>query len=90
MPRHFNLCDNDTMDSQTTIPPELKARIEALTARSSLDEQEIIREALENGRSLAWQEEWLRRIDASTEAADRGEFATAERVDQVLNKYRPT
>lgn len=78
------------MESQTTIPPELRARIDALTARTSLNEQEILREALENGRSLAWQEEWMRRVDAGIEAADRGEFATQDEIDRVVNKYRPT
>ena len=37
----------------------------------------------------AWQEEWSRRIEAGIDAADRGEFASQEEIDQVVNKYRP-
>jgi predicted transcriptional regulator len=70
--------------------PELARRIDALVARTTLSREDILREALEEGRSLAWQEEWLRRVEAGRAEADRGDFATAEDIDRVPNKYRPS
>jgi len=77
------------MDESSAISPDLLARVDALAARTTMTREEIIRDALENGRSLAWQEELLRRIEAGETAADCGEFASREDVDRVLNKYRP-
>ena len=76
------------MDDSHPISPELMARVDALAARTAMTRAEIIREALEHGRSLAWQEEFLRRIEAGKAAADRGDFASDEDVARVLNKYR--
>ena len=78
------------MDESQTISPELLARVDALAARTTMTREEIIREALENGRSLAWQEEFVRRVEEGKAAADRGDFASPEDVERVLNKYRPT
>lgn len=69
--------------------PALVRRVDALVARTTLSRADILREALEEGRSLAWQEEWLRRVEAGNAAADRGDFATAEEIQRVLDKYRP-
>lgn len=69
--------------------PVLARRVDALVARTTLSRETILREALEQGRSLAWQEEWLRRIEAGKAAADRGDFATPEEINGVLDKYRP-
>jgi predicted transcriptional regulator len=69
---------------------DLARRVDALVARTTLSREDIVREALEEGRSLAWQEEWLRRIEAGKTAADKGDLAAAEEIDRVLNKYRPT
>ena len=41
------------------ISDELKARVDAIAARSSLSASEVITDALENGRSLEWQERFL-------------------------------
>ena len=76
------------MDDSQPISPELMARVDALAARTAMTREEIIREALEHGRSLAWQEEFLRRIEAGMAAANRGDFASDEDVARVLNKYR--
>lgn len=78
------------MDDGQILSPELMARVDALAARTDMTREEIIREALENGRSLAWQEEFLRRVEEGKAAADRGDFASPEEVQGVLNKYRPS
>lgn len=72
------------------IPEELKARVDAIAARSSFSPAEIIADALQNGHSLEWQERFLDKVAAGTAAADRGEFATGDEVDRVVNKYRPS
>jgi predicted transcriptional regulator len=76
------------MDDSRTIGPDLMARIDALAARTTLTREEIIREALEHGRSLAWQEQFLQRIEAGRAAADRGDFASPDEVERVLSKHR--
>ncbi len=78
------------MGEKLEIAPDLLARVDALAARTTMSRDEIIRDALENGRSLAWQEEWLRRIEEGKAAADKGDFASPEELERVLNKYRPT
>jgi predicted transcriptional regulator len=72
------------------ISEELKARVDAIAARSSLSASEVITDALENGRSLEWQERYLEKVAQGLAAADRGEFASADEVASVVNKYRPT
>ena len=78
------------MDENQIIAPELMARVDALAARTAMSREEIVRDALEHGRSLAWQEEWLRRIELGKAAADDGDFATDEEMEAAFNKYRPT
>jgi predicted transcriptional regulator len=78
------------MTIELKITPELQARIDAIAARSSLSTSEVIADALENGHSLEWQERFLDKVKAGIEAADRGEFASREDIDRVLNKYRPS
>jgi predicted transcriptional regulator len=72
------------------ISDSLKARLEAIAARSTLSAEEIVVDALANGRSLSWYERFLDDVEKGIAAADRGEFATDEDVARVLNKYRPT
>mgnify|MGYP000885492867 CR=1 FL=1 len=69
---------------------KVNARIQAIAARSNLTPAEIIRDVVENGLSLDWQERYLDGVEEGIAAADRGEFATQEDIDRVLNKYRPT
>jgi predicted transcriptional regulator len=78
------------MTIELEITPELRARIDAIAARSSLSVSEVIADALENGHSLEWQERFLDKVAAGIAAADRGEFATATEIERVLNKYRPS
>lgn len=72
------------------IPDDLKARVDAIAARSSLSPSEVIADALEHGHSLAWQERFLDKVASGIEAADRGEFASEDDVARVVNKYRPS
>ena len=71
------------------IPDELKARVDAIAARSNLSASQVIADALENGHSLEWQERFLAKVAAGLADADQGDFATDAEVDAVVNKYRP-
>ncbi|MBR0667614.1 transcriptional regulator [Roseomonas hellenica] len=72
------------------IPSDLQARIDAIAARSSLSPSEVIADALKNGRSLEWQERFLDKVAEGMQAAERGEFATSDDLDRVVNKCRPS
>lgn len=71
------------------IPAHLRARVDALAARSSLSAAEVIADALENGHSLEWQERYLEKVAAGLADADLGDFATDAEIGAVVNKYRP-
>jgi len=79
-----------SMSDKNGISEDLSRRIDKLTARSALTRQQIIEDALSHGRSLAWQEKWIEGVQDGIEEADRGDFATAEDIAAVLNKYNPT
>ena len=70
------------------IPDNLKARVDAIAARSNLSPSEVIADALENGHSLEWQEQFLDKVAQGIDAADRGDFATSDEVARTMNKYR--
>jgi len=71
------------------IAEELKARVDAIAARSSLSPSQVIADALENGHSLEWQERFLEKVGAGLVDADRDAFATDDELAAVVNKYRP-
>ncbi|MEQ1901903.1 MAG: transcriptional regulator [Devosia sp.] len=71
------------------IPAHLRARVDALAARSSLSAAEVIADALENGHSLEWQERYLEKVAAGLDDADLGDFATDAEIGAGVNKYRP-
>ncbi|GEM_PF-3970732 len=77
------------MDIELDMPPELLARVDALAARTGATRSRIIRDALERGWSVAWQEEWLRRVEEGLEAADKGEFAADSDVEAAFDRHRP-
>lgn len=77
------------MTVKLDITADLAARINALAARSNLSASDIVRDALENGRSIEWQERFLEKVALAVEEADRGAFAEAQDIERVLNKYRP-
>ncbi len=72
------------------VDPGLSRRIDALARKTAKSRDEIVREALEHGRSLAWQEKWVAGVEEGLAEAERGEFASPEAVRRVLNKHRPT
>lgn len=72
------------------LPDNLRARVEAIAARSSLTPAQIIADALEHGRSLAWQERFLERVASGLAEAEQGQFASEREIEAILNKYRPS
>jgi predicted transcriptional regulator len=77
------------MTLKLDITADLAARIDALAARSNLSASDIVRDALENGRSIEWQERFLDKVALAVDEADRGAFADPQEIQRVLNKYRP-
>ena len=71
------------------IPDDLHARVDAIARRSGLSSSQVVADALANGYSLDWQEQFLDRVAAGVDAADRGDFAADDEIARVLNKYRP-
>ncbi|MCR6673499.1 CopG family ribbon-helix-helix protein [Devosia ginsengisoli] len=71
------------------IADDLKARVDAIAARSSLSPSQVIADALENGHSLEWQERFLEKVAAGLDDADREAFATDDQLAAIVNKYRP-
>ena len=76
------------MNIKIDIDPKLSSRIDALAARLGTSPSEIVRDALEHGRSVAWQEEWLRRIEAGIAAADSGDFGDDDDIAALLARHR--
>jgi len=76
------------MTIELEITAELKARIRSIAARSNRSESEVIADALENGHSLDWQEQFLDKVAAGLAAAERGDFASPADLQRILNKYR--
>ncbi len=77
------------MTMELEITQELQSRIASIAARSSRSVSEVVAEALENGRSLDWQEWFLDKVAQGIAAADRAEFASSADLERVRNKYRP-
>jgi len=76
------------MTVETDRSPELLGRIEAIARRSGLSEAQVVADALDNGHSLEWQEQFLDKIAAGIDAADREDFATHDEISQVRNRFR--
>ncbi len=76
------------MPLELTIAPEMRARIDAIATRHGLSPSQIVADALENGRSVEWQEIYLEKVTAGMAAAERGDFATDAEIAAVRNKYR--
>lgn len=76
------------MSSKVDLAPDLSERVVALAARRGTSQDEILRDALEHGRSLDWQEEWLRRVEQGVAAADAGDFLDDAEMSALFAKYR--
>ncbi|WP_312796625.1 transcriptional regulator [Tianweitania sp.] len=79
-----------TVPHDFTLPSSLRTRIETIAAKSGQSPAAVIADALENGHSLDWQEQFVDHVLAGIADADRGNFASAEDIDRVLNRYRPS
>ncbi len=64
-------------------------RIAAIAARPGLSAEAVVADALENGHSRDWQERFPDRVEAGLAAVERGDFASADDIDRVLNRFRP-
>ncbi|KPF46204.1 ribbon-helix-helix protein, CopG family [Rhizobium sp. AAP43] len=75
------------MRNTVQIPDDISRRIDSLVERSDLSRDQIVEDALAQGRSLAWQEQWVSGVLEAVAEADRGEFASDAEIEAVLNKY---
>ncbi|EKF58912.1 MAG: CopG family ribbon-helix-helix protein [Agrobacterium albertimagni] len=75
------------MRNTVQLPEDISRRIDSLVERSTLSRDQIVEDALSQGRSLAWQEQWVAGVLEGLAEADRGEFATEVEIETVLNKY---
>ena len=76
------------MNVKIDIDDALSARIENLAERLRTSPSHIIREALENGRSVSWQEEWTRRVEAGISASYSGDFVSDSDIEALLAGHR--
>lgn len=75
------------MRNTVQIPDDISRRIDSLVERSNLSRDQIVEDALAQGRSLAWQEQWVTGLLEGLAEAERGEFASEREIEAVLNKY---
>ncbi len=75
------------MPHTVQLPDDISRRIDSLVERSNLSRDQIVEDTLSQGRSLAWQEQWVAGVLEGLAEADRGEFATETEIEAVLNKY---
>lgn len=47
------------MRNTVQLPDDMSHRIDSLVERSNLSRDQIVEDALSQGRSLAWQEQWV-------------------------------
>ena len=78
------------MSMMLDISSELRKRVEAIATRSNLTASEVIADALERGYSLEWQERFLAKVEQGLRSAENGDFASADEMRAVAEKYRPT
>jgi predicted transcriptional regulator len=75
------------MGNTVQLPDDISRRIDSLVERSNLSRDQIVEDALSQGRSLAWQEQWVSGVMEGLAEADRGEFANEAEIEAVLTKY---
>lgn len=75
------------MRNTVKLPEDISRRIDSLVERSNLSRDQIVEDALSQGRSLAWQEQWVSGVAEGLAEAECGEFASEAEIDAVLNKY---
>ena len=75
------------MRNTVQLPEDISRRIDSLVERSNLSRDQIVEDALAQGRSLAWQEQWVTGVLEGLAEADRGDFADDADIEAVLNRY---
>lgn len=75
------------MRNTVQLPDDISRRIDSLVERSNLSRDQIVEDALAQGRSLAWQEQWVAGVLEGLAEADRGDFANDAEIEAVLNRY---
>lgn len=75
------------MRNTVQLPDDISRRIDSLVERSNLSRDQIVEDALAQGRSLAWQEQWVAGVLEGLAEADRGDFADDAEIEAVLNRY---
>ncbi|MBA4798283.1 putative transcriptional regulator [Rhizobium rosettiformans] len=75
------------MRNTVQLPEDISRRIDSLVERSNLSRDQIVEDALAQGRSLAWQEQWVAGVLEGLAQADRGDFADDADIEAVLNRY---
>ncbi|MFN7093520.1 MAG: CopG family ribbon-helix-helix protein [Allorhizobium sp.] len=75
------------MRNTVQLPEDISRRIDSLVERSNLSRDQIVEDALAQGRSLAWQEQFVAGVLEGLAEAERGEFASEAEIEAVLNKY---
>ncbi len=77
------------MTFEVQITPELQYRVDAVASRLGLSTSQVVADALENGHSIAWHEQFFEAVHKGLAAADRDDFSSVADMDRVRNKYRP-
>ncbi|MDR7029195.1 CopG family ribbon-helix-helix protein [Rhizobium rosettiformans] len=75
------------MRNTVQLPDDISRRIDSLVERTNLSRDQIVEDALAQGRSLAWQEQWVAGVLEGLAEADRGDFADDAEIEAVLNRY---
>jgi predicted transcriptional regulator len=75
------------MGNTVQLPDDISRRIDSLVERSNLSRDQIVEDALAQGRSLVWQEQWVAGVLEGLAEAERGDFASEPEIEAVLNKY---
>lgn len=75
------------MRNTVQLPDDISRRIDSLVERTNLSRDQIVEDALAQGRSLAWQEQWVAGVLEGLAQADRGDFADDAEIEAVLNRY---
>ncbi|XUY26386.1 CopG family ribbon-helix-helix protein [Agrobacterium sp. rho-8.1] len=75
------------MKSTIQLSDDIDRRLDLIAAKSSLTRSQIIEESLGQGRSIAWQEQWITGVKEGLDDAAKGNFASEEDIAEVLNRY---
>ncbi|MGL4199641.1 MAG: CopG family ribbon-helix-helix protein [Allorhizobium sp.] len=58
-----------------------------MVEQSKLSRDQIVEDALAQGRSLAWQKQWVTGVLEGLAEAERGEFASEAEIDAVCRAW---